>query len=204
MFDVTKAGYVDALVVPNLLCASYLIKKTTNHTPIMRIVNNDEYVFSNERKKISRYLHEIGFVKLASTHRLFRIEDFSKEPEHRLIPDYCTTFYFEGFPMNDNYELSAQEIEEQKFEIARRISEKSHVIFNDHLKQHFVYDEYFGSVNIFARFAAKLCHNSSYHGHSFSYMTIQTNVAKNMAYIAVSDCGVGFLESLRKKQKTVS
>ena len=183
VFDFTETTYIDALVIPNLLCVGYIIRSTTNKTPVIARMNNSIYTY---KTNIMQYLYDIGFIKHARNYGLFEIHDYNIDKNKKIIPEYCTTFCFNNTGQS-------------KEQIAEQINIESGKLFSEHLKEYFDDDEIFGYKNIFAKFAAELCNNSAVHGESFSFMTIQSNREQGKVSIAVSDCGCGFYESLCKR-----
>ena len=182
VFDFTKTKYVDALVIPNLLCVGYILKEHNGKTPIVATIDESLYVSNSS---VLKYLREIGFVHYCEKYGLFEIHGFEKNTMS-LIPEYCATFCF------DNEDIS-------KDSIAREITKKSYNLFKNHLTNHFDEDDIFGYGNKFAKFGAELCKNSSIHGDSFSFMTIQSYIRRQTVSIAVSDCGHGFYNSLSNR-----
>lgn len=183
IFDFSMTTYIDALVIPNLLCVGYILREETKQIPLITTLNTDIYT---SKSNIMQYLNDIGFIEHAYKLKLFEFYNPELKPKSNMIPEYCATFFFN----NDK---------KSKEDIASEISNRSYKLFNKHLKNYFDEDAIFGYGNIFAKFAAELCNNSSIHGNSFSFMTIQSNIKLQIVSIAVSDCGCGFYESLSKK-----
>jgi hypothetical protein len=183
IFDFSETVFVDALVIPNLLCVGGILRETTGQLPVITTINN--YIYTS-RTNVAQYLSDIGFTAIAQSYNLFEFSVHSYKRKSTLIKDYSTTYLFDN-------------PHETKQNMANRISRKSRELFETHLKEYFDEDDVFGYCNIFAKFAAELCNNSLTHGKSCSYMTIQSNLEKQKISIAVSDYGRGFYNSLYEK-----
>ncbi len=178
VFDLSMTTRIDPLIIPNLLCVGEILRDTTGHPAVINTLN---FVRGN---RIKKYLEDIGFVDLAFG--IYEFYDAGSDNQKSTIREYCKSYCFK----DENA---------TKKQIAQKISRESRELFIRHLNNFFEEDEYFGYMNIFAKFASEMCHNSIHHGNAFSYMTIQSISSINRVKIAVSDCGVGFYRSLLKK-----
>jgi len=189
VFDMSETTFIDALVIPNLLCVGSILKETTGHMPIITTINTQVY---STKADTAQFLYEIGFIELAQRLNLFEIHCFGSDGKRPIIREYSTTYYFD-------LSYKAKTATETKRRIARRISDKSRELFEEHLKDYFDTDSEIGYCNKFARIAAELCSNSLIHSNIPSFMTIQSNLFNQTVSIAVSDRGCGFYDSLYSK-----
>lgn len=176
ILDFSKICKIEPLVIPNLLCLGYRIRKIFNKIAMIYIPN------TNYSGLIKNYLNEIGFIEYVQKYNLF---DFNDSPynglEGKKIDPLCGTLYFDL-----NY--TQGDIRRGVDYYVKPFAESYLVDFNTMFNTN--QGLYFG--NEIAEFLEEIISNCNRHAKSFSFTTLHAKHSTKIIYISVSDYGCGF------------
>ena len=189
IFDFSSTRNINALVIPDLLCIGYDIKKKTGEPAVIYIPE------TMEMETLKNYLYQIRFTELARK-RNQEIFKFIYSPtagmSGKKIDPLCRTFFFDTKITRD--------------EISRIIT--FHILeFADKYLSQFIYKEIEDNIqkkdviykNAIVEFIREAVYNCSEHSESFSIATLHANYNDKKVYISISDYGRGFLKSSTTK-----
>lgn len=176
ILDFSKISKIEPLVIPNLLCLGYRIRKNLEKIPMIYIPN------TNYSGVIKNYLNEIGFTYYVDKYKLFEFNDSPYNGlEGKKIDPLCGTLYFD-------LKYTQGEIRRGVDLYVKPFTESYLVDFNA------MFDTsqglYYG--NEIAEFLEEIISNCNRHAKSFSFTTLHAKHSTKMIYISVSDYGCGF------------
>lgn len=185
ILDFSETYRIEALIVPNMLCLGYELREKFGKVTKIFI---PDITYSGELKN---YMNEIGFIKNA---KKFRLYEFVFPPDGGLtgkkIDPICGTLYFDTQnsidEINRGVKFGIAPFAEQylsKFESVR--------VYNDN-----VFYE-----NDITEFLTEMIINCKIHAKSFSFTTMHAKYSNNKIYIAVSDFGCGFYNTIGLSEK---
>lgn len=181
VFDFSEVKSIDPTVIPNLLCMGYIISTYSNQPAEILISNNII------RTDLKRYLNEIKFMYYAEKYGLFCFDDSLKGGwDQAKMSPLNTTLLFNSTEKEE--ETWSKLIRTNNF-LSRYLSEFN--IINN-------------NSNLILELSKEIIQNSKIHGKSFSFMTLQYNYLKEKVYLSYSDCGIGFLNSLKNRGELLS
>jgi len=193
ILDFTEVIRVESLVIPNLLCLGHILKTSTSHTPIMRLAE------SMTGGYLKKYLNDIGFFQYAKECQLYSFEHspYGGWDGKAMNPKNITMY----FPIPKKEGMTREQWMEKVVEDDyRRVKLGIHPFIEEYLKSFDVYDldadNRLFSQNSIEDIIFELAVNSAEHGDQFSFATVQANYKTKRIYIAVSDCGRGFCNSV--------
>lgn len=178
--DFSKTLMVEPLVIPNLLCMGYELKRKFNKVANIYIPD------TSYSGKLKNYFYEINFTKYAQKFELF---NFVSSPygglEGKQIDPICGSLYFEVEDTIDN--------------INRKI-EKCIIPFTDEYLYRFQSvrecEQGIYYVNEIAEFLEEIIVNCKQHAKSFSFTTLHAKHSIKKIYVSVSDFGCGFSNTI--------
>lgn len=187
IFDFTETKSISPLVIPNLLCVSYILIENYKMVPMIFVPDN------SASDQVRAYLHDINFVKLARSYGLFSFTpSIDYLPGKKVIGRLCATREFN---------IEDDEIDEGK--IKTKVSNLFGEFFAKYLSEFQIspkqdtWDTL--SYNEAEDKCAQLIINALEHGKSFAFMTTQVNYTHNKIYISIADCGAGFRASINNQ-----
>lgn len=177
MLDMSFTRRIEPLVIPNLLCLGYEIKKNKRIIPKLLIPD------TATGGLIRNYLNEISFTKYAVEAKLF---EFVQNPygglEGKQIDTICGTLIFNASDSQDT--------------IYRGVDMCITPFSEKYLSRFQIYDETpYGYMNEITAFLEEILINCKVHAKSFSITTLHANYSAKKIYISVSDVGRGFLST---------
>jgi len=176
IFDFSKTIRIEPLVIPNLLCLGYRIRKNLDKIAMIYMPN------TNYSGLIKNYLNEIEFINYVEKYKLFTFNDSPYNGlEGKKIDPLCGTLYFDL-----NY--TQDEIRRGIDYYVKPFTESYLADFNAMFSgsQGFYYG------NEIAEFLEEIITNCNRHARSFSFTTLHAKHSTKMIYISVSDYGCGF------------
>lgn len=179
IFDFSGTNTIEPNVVPNLLCMGNTIYNVLGRKAIIRIPE------TYEGGRLKKYCYSIGFTELAK-----RSFEFEADPytgfEGKNIDPLCGTVFFSENVTEDTIGQTFDQLvgpfAERYLDGYSRISLFSGQREND-------------IINLLKELAA----NAREHSNSYSYATVHAKYSEKKIYIAISDNGIGFLQSCREK-----
>lgn len=177
MLDMSFTRRIEPLVIPNLLCLGYGIKKQQGIIPKLLIPD------TATGGLIRNYLNEISFTKYATRAGLFEfIQDPYGGMEGKKIDPICGTLIFNA---SDNKEY-----------IHRGVDMCISPFSEEYLSRFQIYDDtQYRYMNEITEFLEEILINCKVHAKSFSITTLHANYSAKKIYISVSDVGRGFLNT---------
>ncbi len=179
LIDFTNVEYINPNVIPNILAIGLILKNFYLH-PVR--------LFIPWKPKLLSYLFDINFLTIVRKYNIFKIyeENVGDFPINCMNSEY-RTYYFENGTNKEDIRYDLQ----KSISVIRNLYEgKSSDEYDDELKK---------IIYIFT----EVCHNSSNHSEGMCFATFQSNINENVkykkAYISISDCGIGYYNSLLKK-----
>lgn len=184
ILDFSETIKIEPLVIPNMLCLGKMVMGETGTRMVIRIPE------TLHAEKLKSYMRQIGFVDLAS-----RVFEFESSPytgiDEKEIDPLCGSLHFPK-------DLS-------KREIINGINGYVAPFSNEYLQNYIEYsDEEDIYVNKVDHFLYEILDNCRKHGESDSFMTIHARYSDRKIYIAISDLGIGFLNSWNNREKDVA
>lgn len=179
VLDFSGTYKVEPNVIPNLLCLGRVIQSLLGHKAIIRIP--DTY----EGGKIKKYLYLIGFMRFAKSNFEFESDPYTGFDGKNIDP-LCGTVFFEK-------DVKENEIERGFDGLVGPFAGK----YLKHFNRLYVGN---GQIeNDIMNLLKELAANAAIHGKSYSYTTVHAKYSLKTIFIAISDSGVGFLQSCRDK-----
>ena len=183
ILDFSRTLRVEPVVIPNLLCMGYELRKQYNRAAYVYI---PDVSYSGELKN---YLNEIDFIKYAQR---FGLYDFVSSPygglEGKHIDPICGTIYFD---VDDTVDIINQKVENCIIPFADEYLYKFQSVRK--CNQGIYY------VNEIAEFLEEMILNCKQHAKSFSFTTLHAKYSMKKIYISVSDFGCGFGNTIRSE-----
>lgn len=185
VFDFSLVKNINALVIPDLLCIGYGIKKKLGQPAILYIPE------TMEMEPVKDYLYQIRFTELARKRNQEIFKFYSSPTAGMLgkkIDPLCRTFFFDT-------KISRDEISQIISFYILEFADKylSRFIYKDveytDEKKDIIYK------NAIVEFIREAVYNCSEHSESFSVATLHANYNDKRVFISVSDYGRGFLKS---------
>lgn len=178
LFDFSGIDFINPLVVPNILACAVILKEYFKE-PVE--------LFIPWKPKLLSYLHDIKFLEISRTHKLFYLDEkYIGGFKIDSIDKECKTHAFD-------YGTSLEKIY-YELEKSKKIIE---FIFKD---------KFSAKAEKFDNLMEILCEiiqNGCSHSKSMCFATFQTNLGRNVkykkAFLSVSDCGIGFYKSIYNK-----
>ncbi len=175
ILDFSGTVKIEPNVIPNLLSLGRVIESLSGLKAIIRIPE------TFEGGKLKNYLYQIKFIQLAKS-----IFEFESDPytgfDGKPIDPLCKTIFFDK-------ETSRDEIGYELDGIVGPFANKYLANYNKLCLEN-------GQVeNNIVNLLKELAVNATDHGKSYSYTTIHAKYSDKTIYIAISDGGVGFLQS---------
>lgn len=185
ILDFSRTYRIEPLVVPNMLCFGYEFRKKYGNVAKIYI---PDISYSGELKN---YMNEIGFIKYAERFGLF---EFITSPygglQGKKIDPICGTLYFDTQnsidEINRGVEYCITPFAEQylsKFESMHKCNDGIYY------------------KNEITEFLTEMIINCRTHAKSFSFTTLHAKYSANKIYIAVSDFGCGFSNTIGLSEK---
>lgn len=182
ILDFSGTTKIEPNVIPNLLCLGRVIQSLIRNKAIIRIP--DTY----EGGKLKNYLYQIRFTQLAKDIFVFESDPYTGF-EGKTIDPLCGTVYFDEEVTEDTigfaFDILVGPFAEKYLIDYNRICLENGQIENN-------------VINLLKELAA----NAMEHGKSHSYTTVHAKYSKKTIYIAISDGGMGFLQSCLKEHIT--
>ena len=186
VLDFSKTDSIEPLTIPNLLCLGYEIRRKYRKTAIIYIPE------TSSSGGIKNYLNQIGFIEYARKYGLY---EFASLPyggiDGKKIDPLCGTLYFD-------INSTIDEINRGVEWCVAPFTEQYLIKFRNPYfgeKKEIRYD------NDICNFLEEVISNCKIHAESFSFTTLHAKYSAGKIYIAVSDFGCGFLETMRKKSE---
>lgn len=178
MLDMSFTRRIESLVIPNLLCLGYQIKKKQGIIPKLLIPD------TATGGMLRNYLNEISFTKYALQARVF---DYIQNPygglEGKKIDPICGTLIFNA--------------SDSKEDIYRGVDMCIAPFAEEYLSRFQIYDEMqYKYMNEITAFLEEILINCKVHAKSFSITTLHANYSAKKIYISASDVGRGFLSTV--------
>lgn len=184
VLDFSKTDSIEPLTIPNLLCLGYEIRRTYYKTAIIYIPE------TSSSSRIKNYLNQIGFIKYARKYGLY---EFASLPfggiDGKKIDPLCGTLYFD---VNSTTDEINRGIEWYISPFAEQYLFKFKNFYYGEKKEEW-YD------NDICNFLEEVISNCKMHAKSFSFTTLHAKYSVGKIFIAVSDFGCGFYETMEKK-----
>lgn len=184
ILDFSRTLRVEPVVIPNLLCMGYELRKKYNQAAYIYI---PDVSYSGELKN---YLNEINFTEYAQE---FGLYDFVSSPygglEGKRIDPICGTIYFD---VDDTVDNINQKVEDCIIPFADEYLYKFQSMRE--CEQGIYY------VNEIAEFLEEIILNCKQHAKSFSFTTLHAKYSMKKIYISVSDFGCGFGNTIKSKK----
>lgn len=176
ILDFSETVKVEPLVIPNLLCLGYAIKREIG-MPFIYIPD------TNDTAMLKNYLYAIGFTQYAEEYGLYRFVNPAADGLRGKRPDpICKTLYFD---LQDSVDDICGSV---RYCVAP-FDDKYLSRFRSEQKT----DTGIYYANDITEFLSELIMNSQTHARSFSFVTMHAKYSVNTIYLAVSDFGCGFL-----------
>jgi hypothetical protein len=180
IFDFSNLKTIEALVIPNLLCIGYIIKQNSGLAPGIYIADNINTGY------LKKYINDIGFVSFAEKFNLFKFQDSIKDGlDGKEMDRLNTTIFFDR--------------SEDEGTTWFNILNSTKGFADKYLSEFNIYDGDENPNNLIVEICKEVVENSKKHGKSFAFMTLQYNYRREKVYIAISDCGIGFKNSINEK-----
>lgn len=176
IMDFSKTLRVEPLVIPNLLCLGHKLNKKYKKDIYIYI---PDISYSGELKN---YLNEIGFTKYANRYQLY---EFVSSPYNgvsgKRIDPICGTLYFDE---NDEIDIINRGVEKCITPFVDEYLFKFQSMRIDNIGLYY--------VNEIAEFLNEIIVNCKQHAKTFSFTTLHAKYSSKKIYIAISDLGYGF------------
>lgn len=200
ILDFSDVGEIESSVVPNLLILGNYIEATMKNKPIIYI---DETKTSGTLKK---YLYGIGFFNLCEQSERFYIDcdKYTGWPEEKNMDEANTTAYFRKATLEEIDKSQEPTYPKLSKRIWDEIHNSLYVFSSRYLGAYQEFQEYDDinsemESNMALSMSHELIKNSLAHGRSYSYVTYQINRNRKKIYLTLSDFGIGFSNTLKKK-----
>lgn len=185
ILDFSGTYRIEPLVVPNLLCLGYELRKRYEKSAKILI---PDISYSGELKN---YINEIGFVKYAKKYGLY---EFVSSPygglEGKKIDPICGTLYFDTNntidEINRGVEFYISPFADQYLARFKGLRENEDGIYYE---------------NEITEFLEEMIINCKIHAKSYSFTTLHAKYSVNKIFIAVSDFGSGFYNTIGVLEK---
>lgn len=176
--DFSDVEFVNPLVIPNILTLAVVLK---NH------LLEPAQLFIPWKPKLLSYLSDIGFIDIVRKYELFDIDErYIGDYETCTLKNECKTFVFEYGSEEENI-FNTLSVSNEVFKYICNENSQTNIEKLDNLK----------------KILTEICKNGCSHSKSMCFATMQTNMSKNVkfkkAYISISDCGVGYYDSIFEK-----
>lgn len=181
LLDMSNTKRIEPLVIPNLLCLAFIEKRNSNKKLVLSVPD------TVSGGMVRNYMNQIGFTNYAYKYDLF---DFQFNPyggmEGKQIDPICRTLIFNA---DDSLDI-----------IYRGVETCISPFSEAYLSKFQIYDsENCIFANEITEFLEEILFNCKKHARSFSITTMHANYAAKKIYIAVSDVGCGFMNSLNQQ-----
>lgn len=192
VFDFSAAKWIDALVLPNLLCVGYWIQKERRLPAIFFVPGSQE--FANMRT----YLNNIGFVRIAEQYGLFEFDE-------NIFCGLNDKVFADSVNQIEVFELSLTDqkpwnIDQEKKLIWEKLKQTLLKFITTFLGDVDTRDLSINKGSLSSTlllFGRELIENALLHGRSFCFLAMQYNPkSKKQIRISVGDCGIGFKRSI--------
>lgn len=181
IFDFSGTHKIEPNVIPNLLCLGRVIQSLLGYKVIIRIPD------TFEGGKLKKYLCLIGFLKLSKISFVFESDPYTGFDGKKIDP-LCGTIYFDE-------NIKEDEIGRDFDCLVGPFAEKYLKSFNK-----LSLDK--GQVeNKVINLLKELASNAKEHGKSYSYTTVHAKYSNRTIFIAISDSGIGFLQSCNNEHR---
>lgn len=179
IFDFSGTNKIEPNVIPNFLCLGKVIKSLLGHKVTIRIP--DTY----KGGKLKNYLDQMKFISLAKESFVFESDPYTGF-DGKVIDPLCGTVCFSPEATDD--------------EIAFVFDNMVNPFADKYLKQYNKLRLDNGQIeNNIINLLKELAANAKDHGKSYSYTSIHAKYSLHTIFIAISDSGIGFLESCIKE-----
>lgn len=182
VLDFSDTSHIDALVIPNLIILGRDIRRKTSYIPYIRLGENLNAGY------IKKYLFGINFYKISDEFYYYENDRYSGLEGKKMDPRNTTEY----FSKSEGTDVAR-----------RRIYYKLWPFFYKYLKEFTLkkynsifLDSHIFENNIIAQFIEEMVLNSFDHGDSDAVITVQANYKKAKLYLAISDYGKGFWNSV--------
>jgi hypothetical protein len=177
-FDFSDVEFVNPLVIPNILTLAVILKEYFGQ-PVR--------LFIPWKPRLLSYLADIKFIDIVTRYSLFDIDEgYIGDYETHKIKEECKTFVF-SYDSDEEYIYNSISLSNEIFKNIYRDDPNISVEKLDNLK----------------KILTEICKNGCSHSKSMCFATMQTNLSRNIkfkkAYISISDCGIGYYDSIRSK-----
>jgi len=184
ILDFSETYRVEPLVIPNLLGLGYEIKRKYRK-------NAQIYIPEISRAgKLKNYLNQIGFVNYTQKYGLY---EFISSPygglEGKKIDPMCGTLYFD---VNNSLDDICREV---KYYISPFSERYLHNFESMRENDQGIYYS-----NEITDFLEEIIINSKIHAESFSFTTLHAKYSLGKIYIATSDFGCGFYNTIGRSK----
>lgn len=171
LINLAAINKLSPLVIPNLLNTGIILKEFFNEPVDIHIPWN---------QKLLAYLRDVNFFVINSQYKIFNIDEryTGDIPSDRSVSDICGTLLIPSNMTKDS--------------IYNCYLSKYQAPLVDQLKCE-------NTVNNILFIMAELSHNGSKHSGGSCFVSFQLN-RQNKFEFSVSDCGIGYKESLSKKE----
>lgn len=188
VLDFSDTIRIDALVIPNLIILGRDIRRKTSYIPFIRLGENLNAGY------IKKYLFGINFYKISDEFYYYENDRYSGLEGKKMDPRNTTEY----FSKSEGTDVAR-----------RRIYYKLCPFFYKYLNQFSLnkynsifLDSYIFENNIISQFIEEMILNSFDHGNSDAVITVQANYKKEKLYLAISDYGKGFWNSVCSCQES--
>ena len=178
LIDLSEVEFINPLAIPNILVVGSILKNYFKKPCEMYIPWNP---------RLLSYLSDINFLNLVRSHELFTLDEkfIGGYTSHNINPE-CNTYIFLNGVSKDEIRTDLKRSET----IIEFLSETHNSDVTENV----------------LRLMTEICHNACNHSGSNCFATFQSNLGRNVkykkAFIAISDFGEGFYNSLTSKSST--
>jgi hypothetical protein len=177
-FDMSEVNFVNPLVIPNFLILAVILKEH---------LKEPAELFIPWKPRLLSYLADIGFLDIVKRYGLFHIDEgYIGGFEANTLRSECKTFVFQHGAEEEDIYGSLSE---------------SNAIFRNIYKGSG--DAITEKIDNLRRILTEVCKNGCSHSNSMCFATLQTTMSSRIsfrkAYVAISDCGIGYYDSICRK-----
>lgn len=197
LFDFSRVKSIDALVLPNLLCAGYWIAQHRDAPARIFIPGNLESV------PLRTYLEQTRFVEMAQTYGLFELDEGIsgglKDTALRPTLNKLALFQivYKDTPAGEQPDIDVARTKERAWEQIKRTFVPFISTFLQKSTNTYVQTHKQEISSDLLSFCKELIENALLHGRSFCFVNMQysSNFGKQIK-LSISDCGMGFKRSM--------
>ena len=204
LFDFSRTKRIDPLVLPNLLCAGFLITKYRNVPAKIFVPGNLEF------KPLRTFLNRTRFVELSREYGLFEFDESIsgglEEQAFSSTLNRLEVFHIvyktpdsEDAPDQDEFGRVI-DVETTRRDAFETLKSSFAPFINEFIAKSAdkkILQDREGISNNLLSFGRELVENALLHGRSFCFLNMQYSSANGKQIkISISDCGMGFKDSL--------